>query len=283
MRRSKELFEYLSQHGMYTRDPGDPAERVEPPEIDEAPAAPKTRQSKRRGTPDAADPLPTVGPKPRRRPKKTAALSRPPSPGSAAPGGESATPGSFGDQSLSLTYNNAAVCAVFVLALLVLSYFLGFSQGAGDRGEREFQIRMDSQASGVAPEVEPGDPSEIGLAEPQGNAATTAAGGDSGANGTRSGFLDEQRTVYSVRVFTATAQGRVYANDHVNDLRGAGYDARLEQRGSEFRVYVGRFDDRDNPGLEKLVDELRAMKRQYPDSGRVEYPYAEAYVEEIRP
>jgi hypothetical protein len=261
MKRSKELFEYLSQHGMYTRQSA------------------KADRTEAEGEPDRATRKPEPEPE---RPPTEAKRARRPRPARKREVAASGSKASFADRSLGdrmlvVTYNNVAVSLLFVVALLVLAYFLGFSQGVGDFDGREYQLlRMNSPSppsgAGETPSIAAGaagavDPEEA----PDGNQAT------------RAGFLEGQKVYWSVRAYTASPRNRRFAEDHLNDLLQNGYDARIATKGDEVRLYVDRFDDPEDPAIDKLVDELREWKRQYPDTREVVYPFESAFREEIRP
>jgi hypothetical protein len=276
MKRSKELFEYLSQHGMYTRQTGeseDPPEGAETgkPRQDAIPTArarPATKPKERSKPRERAD-------RPMRRREKAAAVASTPS------GGEG---DGFGERTLVLTYNNLAVGLLLAVALLVLSYFLGFSQGIGDFDGREYAIRMNSRmdSSGSLPTPPDESPNSSVHAgdRPTGEGAEAVPGEGPGG---RHGILDEQKVYWTVRAYAAKSHLRTYAEDHLNDLLNRGYDAWLNERRGQVHVCVDRFDDPDDPALDKLVDELRNWKREYPDSKEVVYPFESAFVEEIRP
>jgi hypothetical protein len=252
MKRSKELFEYLKQHGMYTRGAGEEVESA-PAGQASGPETPLSEASTRQEPPRRA-----------RKPRKE---SRP------AAGGRRAR--SFGDRTLQLTYNNLALGGVFFASLLVLCYFLGFSQGIGDFNDREHQIRMDTIRGNAA---EPGGPEDLASADrgnPTGDPAEDPA--------VHRGFLDDQRVVWSVRVYTANASSRVYAEEQVNFLSKRGYDARITEQGERVIVHVGRFDRSDSEEARNLLDRLRELKAEYPETGEPYFPYEKAYIEEIRP
>lgn len=182
---------------------------------------------------------------------------------------------SFGDQTFSFSYNNAALALLFFASLTVLSYFLGFTQGMGDPVQRtpaaymgEFPINAgNANAGNVTHEGTP--------AEHPATPETTPAPPDG------AGFLEGNRVYHSICVFQADERNGAIAKQHLNQLQAAGYDAwsSVDSKGRH-RVWVGRYEE-ECPELHDLLAELR--NKELESDGDLSQTYDDAYISQVTP
>ena len=172
----------------------------------------------------------------------------------------------FGDQVLAVSYNNAALMLLFAASLMILTYFLGFTQGIGNLDARERELRADGYRTPYVPVVQPEA------------APSTVTPGDSAAPA--ASVLEGMRVVHAVQCFTA--ERKQWIDMHTNHLRKEGYEPwfRQDARG-RFVLFVGQYEERTNE-LEDLLGQLRIEKVVFPDSRETVMPYADAIIVQVQ-
>ncbi len=197
---------------------------------------------------------------------------------------------SFGDQTFSFSYNNAALTLLFFASLTVLSYFLGFTQGMGDPVQRTPAAYMGEFPIGANQDRSASDPRSLeaqGLHERgAGSPAGAPTDGGVGAGAPEShvdgpGFLEGNRVFHSICVFQADARNGAIAMQHLRDLQNAGYDAwtSTDERGFH-RVWVGRYEEKSQE-LHDLLAELKSKELQ--SGGELDQAYHDAYISQVTP